>query len=115
MTTPKRKAKTQKPEYSDEKRWQAIVNRDVNADGQFYYCVSTTGVYCRPSCPSRLAKRDHVVFHVTVQDAELAEFRPCRRCKHHEVSPSRRRETQLLKPYTLADLIPMGVSTKILT
>jgi AraC family transcriptional regulator of adaptative response/methylated-DNA-[protein]-cysteine methyltransferase len=90
MTTTKRKVKTKKFSQSDEERWLAIVNRDANADGQFYYSVSTTGVYCRPSCPSRLAKREHVRFHETIEDAELAGFRPCKRCKPRELSPNRR-------------------------
>ena len=51
------------------------------ADGTFYYGVSTTGVYCRPSCASRLARRDHVSFHETCAAAERAGFRPCKRCR----------------------------------
>ena len=62
-------------------RWAAVVRRDRSADGTFYYSVSTTGVYCRPSCPARLAKPDHVRFHRTRADAERAGFRPCKRCK----------------------------------
>jgi AraC family transcriptional regulator of adaptative response/methylated-DNA-[protein]-cysteine methyltransferase len=62
-------------------RWRAIVERDRSADGTFVYSVRTTGVYCRPSCGSRLAKPAHVAFHRTNADAERAGFRPCRRCK----------------------------------
>jgi AraC family transcriptional regulator, regulatory protein of adaptative response / methylated-DNA-[protein]-cysteine methyltransferase len=62
-------------------RWQSLVNRDTAADGQFYYSVKTTGVYCRPSCASRLARPENVQFHLTRQDAEKAGFRPCKRCK----------------------------------
>ena len=64
-----------------EARWAAVVARDRQADGQFYYSVVTTGVYCRPSCASRLAKPKHVRFHDTAADAERAGFRPCQRCK----------------------------------
>lgn len=62
-------------------RWAAVVARDPRADGTFYYSVSTTGVYCRPSCPSRRANREHVRFHGTRAAAERAGFRPCRRCR----------------------------------
>jgi len=62
-------------------RWAAVIARDPSADGQFYYSVATTGVYCRPSCPARLARPEHVQFHATRADAERAGFRPCKRCK----------------------------------
>jgi AraC family transcriptional regulator of adaptative response/methylated-DNA-[protein]-cysteine methyltransferase len=62
-------------------RWAAVVARDREADGTFYYSVATTGVYCRPSCPSRLARPENVRFHATRAAAERAGFRPCRRCK----------------------------------
>ena len=65
----------------DDARWEAVVARDASFDGQFYYSVATTGVYCRPSCAARLAKRSNVSFHDTVADAELAGFRACKRCK----------------------------------
>jgi AraC family transcriptional regulator of adaptative response/methylated-DNA-[protein]-cysteine methyltransferase len=62
-------------------RWQSLVTRDAAADGQFYYSVKTTGVYCRPSCASRLARPENVQFHRTREDAEKSGFRPCKRCK----------------------------------
>jgi AraC family transcriptional regulator, regulatory protein of adaptative response / methylated-DNA-[protein]-cysteine methyltransferase len=58
-----------------------VIARDGSFDGQFYYSVETTGVYCRPSCAARLAKRSNVRFHDTRADAERAGFRPCKRCK----------------------------------
>ncbi|ARU32443.1 bifunctional transcriptional regulator/O6-methylguanine-DNA methyltransferase [Sulfuriferula sp. AH1] len=70
----------------DDARWAAVVHRDAGADGQFYYSVSTTGVYCRPSCPSRLARRENVRFHATCADAEQAGYRPCKRCKPDQPS-----------------------------
>lgn len=62
-------------------RWAAIVARDSKADGQFYYSVKTTGVYCRPSCGSRTPKPENVSFYLTTEGAEQAGFRPCKRCK----------------------------------
>ncbi|MGN6109419.1 MAG: bifunctional DNA-binding transcriptional regulator/O6-methylguanine-DNA methyltransferase Ada [Kofleriaceae bacterium] len=68
----------------DEARWAAVAARDPSADDQFYYSVKTTGVYCRPSCPARLARRSNVAFHATCVDAERAGFRACRRCRPDE-------------------------------
>ena len=62
-------------------RWLSVVARDQAADGSFYYSVSTTGVYCRPSCTARLARPENVQFHPTAVEAEQAGFRPCKRCK----------------------------------
>ena len=64
----------------DEQRWAATVARDTEADGHFYYAVTTTGVYCKPSCPSRRARRDNVRFYDTSAAARQDGFRPCKRC-----------------------------------
>ena len=66
---------------SDEERWRAVVEKDRNADGKFFYSVKTTGVYCRPSCPARSPRRENVAFYECREDAERAGFRPCKRCK----------------------------------
>ncbi len=66
---------------AQDPRWAAVVARDRAFDGNFYYSVETTGVYCRPSCAARLAKPENVRFHLTREDAERAGFRPCKRCK----------------------------------
>lgn len=84
------------PPHNIDCRWQAIVERDKRFDGQFLYSVKTTGVYCRPSCAARLAKYENVKFHQTCEEAELAGFRACKRCKprqnsqleHHQVTVS---------------------------
>lgn len=65
----------------NDPRWAAVIARDRGADGKFYYSVKTTGVYCRPSCPSRLARPENIRFHATCAAAEEAGFRPCKRCK----------------------------------
>jgi AraC family transcriptional regulator, regulatory protein of adaptative response / methylated-DNA-[protein]-cysteine methyltransferase len=69
---------------TEEERWAAVVRRDPAADGRFYYSVSTTGVYCRPTCAARQARREHVRFHLTCAEAEGAGFRPCKRCRPNE-------------------------------
>jgi AraC family transcriptional regulator, regulatory protein of adaptative response / methylated-DNA-[protein]-cysteine methyltransferase len=68
------------PCVADDPRWARIVARDKTADGHLWYSVSTTGVYCRPSCPSRVANPGNVQLHVTLEDAKATGFRPCRRC-----------------------------------
>lgn len=65
----------------DAERWAAVQRRDRTADGEFFYSVSTTGVYCRPSCAARLPRRENVRFHDSAAAAEHAGFRPCKRCR----------------------------------
>jgi AraC family transcriptional regulator of adaptative response/methylated-DNA-[protein]-cysteine methyltransferase len=61
--------------------WESVLHRDPTADQRFLYGVTTTGIYCRPSCPSRRPKRDNVAFFSTAEAAERAGFRACRRCR----------------------------------
>lgn len=61
-------------------RWPRIVARDKSADGQFWYVVATTGIYCRPSCPSRVAKPENVTIFGTLAAARATGARPCQRC-----------------------------------
>lgn len=79
------------PYRSDAERWSAVLRRDPAADAWFRYAVRTTGVYCRPSCPSRRARRDNVSFHDSAEAAEAAGFRPCKRCEPREATPRARR------------------------
>lgn len=67
-------------------RWSRVVARDIRADGEFVYAVRTTGVYCRPSCPSRRAKVENVEFFDDGETAQQAGYRPCRRCRPDRVS-----------------------------
>lgn len=73
-----------------EWRWQAIARRDPQVDGEFVYAVSTTGVYCRPSCPSRAAKRENVAFFESPELAVAAGYRPCKRCRPDDLSSRQR-------------------------
>ena len=75
------KAKTPATATELDPRWARVVARDRTADGEFYYSVATTGVYCRPSCASRLANPKNVRFYASIADAESAGFRACHRCK----------------------------------
>jgi AraC family transcriptional regulator of adaptative response/methylated-DNA-[protein]-cysteine methyltransferase len=71
---------------ADDPRWARVVSRDRAADGQFWYSVSTTGIYCRPSCPSRTANARNVDLHDTLASARATGFRPCRRCRPEGMS-----------------------------
>ncbi|MCB0044469.1 MAG: bifunctional DNA-binding transcriptional regulator/O6-methylguanine-DNA methyltransferase Ada [Caldilineaceae bacterium] len=69
------------PAYgTDAHRWQAVLTRNVQADDQFVYAVTTTLIYCRPTCPSRRPNRENVRFFDTWRTAEKNGFRPCKRC-----------------------------------
>jgi AraC family transcriptional regulator of adaptative response/methylated-DNA-[protein]-cysteine methyltransferase len=70
-------------------RWTRIVTRDRSADGQLWYSVATTGIYCRPSCPSRTANPKNVQLHGTLQAAKATGFRPCKRCNPDGLSDDR--------------------------
>ena len=65
----------------DDPRWRQVLARDPSADGRFWYSVATTGVYCRPSCPSRTANPRNVALHDTLEAAKATGFRPCKRCR----------------------------------
>src|ERR1700680_3673945 len=81
MTATSTNALKQAPStVADDPRWARIVARDKTADGHFWYSVSTTGVYCRPSCPSRTANPSNVQLHDTLESAKATGFRPCKRC-----------------------------------
>ena len=71
---------------ADDARWARVVARDTSADGCFWYSVSTTGIYCRPSCPSRIPNPTNVQLHDTLEGARATGFRPCKRC--HPDGPS---------------------------
>ena len=71
---------------ADDPRWARIVARDRTADGHFWYSVATTGVYCRPSCPSRTANPKNVQLHATLEVARATGFRACKRCNPEGLS-----------------------------
>jgi AraC family transcriptional regulator, regulatory protein of adaptative response / methylated-DNA-[protein]-cysteine methyltransferase len=73
-------SKRMSPSVAEDPRWARVVARDKAADGQFWYSVSTTGIYCRPSCPSRTANPKNVQLYDSLQSAKATGFRPCRRC-----------------------------------
>jgi AraC family transcriptional regulator of adaptative response/methylated-DNA-[protein]-cysteine methyltransferase len=76
----------------DDSRWQAVVGRDGRSDGKFVFAVSSTGVYCRPSCPSKRPRRENVTFFRQPQEAERAGFRECLRCRPKSIVGNPRQE-----------------------
>jgi len=66
---------------SDDLHWNAVAARDSGHDGEFVFAVATTGIYCRPSCPARRPRRENVTFHAGPEQAEMAGFRACLRCR----------------------------------
>jgi len=84
------------PSLFPGRQWQQVLARDTAADGQFVYAVKSTGIYCRPSCPSRRPARQNVRFFPTASAAEQAGFRACKRCQPELAAP---------RPDPQADLI----------
>ncbi len=70
----------------DEEKWHAVVNNNHQFDGIFFYAVKSTGIYCKPSCKSKLPKRENVTFYATGEEAQNAGFRACKRCRSDLVS-----------------------------
>jgi len=67
-------------EQTSEEMWQSVLTRDSTSDGRFVYAVTSTGIYCRPTCPSRRPSPQRVSFFTAPYEAENAGFRACKRC-----------------------------------
>jgi AraC family transcriptional regulator of adaptative response/methylated-DNA-[protein]-cysteine methyltransferase len=89
---------------NDELRWNAVQARDIEADGAFVYAVASTGIYCRPSCPSRRPRRIQVRFYLTPGEAEAAGYRACRRCAPRNGETDAVRKIRQAKEYLDAHL-----------
>ncbi|MEP6857217.1 MAG: bifunctional DNA-binding transcriptional regulator/O6-methylguanine-DNA methyltransferase Ada [Gemmatimonadales bacterium] len=79
--------------------WESVLHRDPCADERFLYGVTTTGIYCRPSCPSRRPKRGNVSFFSSAEAAERAGFRACQRCAPNRDRPSREKAVDRAREY----------------
>ena len=79
----------------EDARWEAVRNRDRRAEGEFVFAVLTTGIYCRPGCPSRTPRRENVRFFQRSEEAARAGFRPCKRCRP-DGSSLRQRQTEAI-------------------
>jgi AraC family transcriptional regulator of adaptative response/methylated-DNA-[protein]-cysteine methyltransferase len=98
----KPRKKTALPVAADP-RWARVLARDRTADGEFWYSVATTGVYCRPSCPSRTANPGNVQLHDTLESARATGFRPCRRCNPDGLSIEAENSTLVVKACRLIE------------
>jgi AraC family transcriptional regulator of adaptative response/methylated-DNA-[protein]-cysteine methyltransferase len=97
------------PLADKEPRWQALLSRDAGQDGRFFFAVKTTGIYCRPTCPSRRPNRANVLFFETPAQAEQAGYRPCKRCHPNGESIDARQTRAVQKACRLieeSDAIP---------
>lgn len=96
-TTDRPEANPIAPELAPELalQWRAVAARDASADGKFCYAVRSTGIYCRPSCASRLANPRNVEFFATSAEAEQAGYRACKRCRP-EAAGRRERQSALI-------------------
>src|SRR5574341_656027 len=106
-------AKTSETKSVDpQAAWTAVLARDGRYDGRFVYAVRSTGIFCRPSCPSRRPHRRHVAFYDGPASARAAGFRACRRCTPETMSAAARAiervqahiDARLDERLTLADL-----------
>lgn len=88
---------------SDEARWDAVRTRAAAADGQFYYSVRSTGIYCRPTCPARTPRRVNVAFFADTAAAEAAGFRACLRCRPTEAPLAVRQAEAVARACRLID------------
>lgn len=93
-----------------ELRWQAVLNKDKKFDGRFVFAVSSTHIYCRPSCPSKRPRRDRVSFFESPAAAEDAGFRACRRC-HPKTANQDARVGLVKRVCELIDADPEGKLT----
>jgi len=71
---------------NEDERWNAVITRNASRDGEFVFAVSSTGVYCRPSCAARRPRRENVTFYSCPEQAEKAGFRACLRCRPRAAS-----------------------------
>ncbi|MCT8002494.1 helix-turn-helix domain-containing protein [Sphingomonas sanguinis] len=90
----------------EDAAWDAFFRRDRSADGRFVVAVMSTGIYCRPSCPARRPRREHVRFHPTPQAAQAAGFRACMRCLPDQVARDRQAVASALALLEESDGIP---------
>jgi AraC family transcriptional regulator of adaptative response/methylated-DNA-[protein]-cysteine methyltransferase len=88
---------------TEDRYWKALVDRDAGFDGQFFYAVKSTGVYCRPGCKSRQPRRENVLFFETAQAAENAGYRPCKRCSPAGKHPDHERSAAIIEACAIID------------
>ncbi len=94
----------------DDDRWLAVTRRDKAFDGEFVYAVRSTGIYCRPSCPSRTAKRENVEYFDTTHQAQTGGYRACLRCKPDQMPLQQQHNDRVLAACRALEASEGGVS-----
>lgn len=102
-TAPRPKTSTNAYRLTVDTMWAAVEGRDAAFDGRFVLAVATTGIYCRPSCPARHAKRENVSFFDTPAEAEAAGYRACKRCRPDAESPDKQRANRIARACRLIE------------
>jgi len=103
------------PEFlTDRQRWDALIHRNSQAEGTFLYAVKTAGIYCRPTCASRLPNRANVRFFTTCPDAEQADFRACKRCQPNTISSRQQQSDTIANIYKLIETSNRSLSLSAL-
>ncbi len=103
---PKSERMTNVARLDADTAWAAFMRRDRSWDGQVIGAVTTTGIYCKPSCPAKRPKRENVQFFATAEEARSAGYRPCLRCKPDEVGRDREAVAQAVKVIENAEEAP---------
>ena len=103
---PRSTAVTNVARLDPETAWAAFMRRDRSWDGRVIGAVKTTGIYCKPSCPARRPKREHVSFYATAEEARAAGFRACLRCRPDEVGRDREAVAKAVRMIEQAEEAP---------
>lgn len=93
---------------TDDQKWQALLDRDPDAEGQFVYGVTSTFIVCRPICPSRLGLKRNVVFFNTINEAISNGYRPCKRCKPDDETWNKQRQVVMDSCEIIQDTVERG-------
>src|SRR5215212_5012973 len=97
ILSPRSEAMSNVARLDPDTAWAAFMRRDRSWDGRVIGAVKTTGIYCKPSCPARRPKREHVAFYASAEEARAAGFRACLRCKPDEVGRDREAVAKAVK------------------
>ena len=106
ITAPRSEMMTKVARLDPDTAWAAFMRRDRRWDGRVIGAVSTTGIYCKPSCPAKRPKREHVTFFASAEEARAAGYRACLRCRPDEVGRDREAVAQAVKLIEAAEEPP---------
>ena len=103
---------------TEEEMWGAVQRSDEEYDGMFFYAVKTTGIFCRPSCKSKLPRRENLCYFFSGEEARTAGFRPCKRCRSDllEYHPMREIATEIRRKLDrMESLDDIGLTARRMT